>query len=69
MTNKCIINSYEWEFLTDNWEGVKGAAYNEVYEFCQEKGLIDGFNRWKEPLLTSKGQEQIFLYESGVDND
>lgn len=32
------MTSHEYEFLKGSWLGPQGAAYNQVYEFCRERG-------------------------------
>lgn len=38
-----MMTSHEYEFLTGSWTGPKGAAYNQVAEFCKEFGWYKGF--------------------------
>lgn len=38
---KSRLTQYDIDFLKGRWDGVGGAAYNEVYEFCYENGLCD----------------------------
>lgn len=32
------MTSHEYDFLTGKWQGPKGGAYNQVYEFCKDRG-------------------------------
>lgn len=48
------LNEYEKDFLLGKWDGVGGAAYNAVYEFCWENGLCD-FNG----KITEKGKKVL----------
>jgi hypothetical protein len=52
------MNGFDYKFLTDTWEGVKGAAYNQTYEFCKEFG-------WCHPdgTPTRQGYMAIQAYE------
>lgn len=52
------MNEYEYEFLTGTWEGAKGAAYNQVYEFCRGFGWCDS-----QGQATEKGREALTQYE------
>lgn len=56
-----LINEFEYEFLTRNWNGPVGAAYNSVYEWLGENGLIarklDGWH------TTSKGKQAVKDFE------
>jgi hypothetical protein len=52
------LSKLEYEWLT-GWRGVKGASYNQIYEFLLEDGLID---RHGHP--TAKGYRAIMVYES-----
>jgi hypothetical protein len=38
--NKLQLTKYDVEFMTDTWEGPKGAAWNCVYEDLREAGYI-----------------------------
>ena len=58
------MNDFEYEFLTGNWEGPKGAAYNAVYEFCTEFRWMDGFNMDGNPSITEKGMKAIEEYKN-----
>lgn len=57
----------EYEFLTNNWQGPKGAAYNQVREFCKEFGWLKGFYKSGTPQLTYKGMDGIKAFQS-LDN-
>jgi hypothetical protein len=52
------MTEHEYRFLTDTWDGVKGAAYNACYEFCRDFGWCD-----TEGRPTSAGHAAIQLYE------
>ena len=58
------LNKYEYQFLTQTWEGVKGAAYNECFEFCRQHGLSMGFDMKGRPVLTKKGIAAIKAYQA-----
>ena len=62
------MTHFEYEFLTNSWTGVKGAAYNAVYEFCQEFGWFDGFNFDGTPSITEKGHVEIERYLNDLSN-
>lgn len=61
--NPLIINKFDYEVLTDTWEGPRGAAYNVSSEYCQENGLLS----WSGEV-TSKGYEQINKYKEIISN-
>jgi len=52
------INEYEWQYLTDQWDGPPGAAYNQTYEFCYEAGWCD-----HRGTRTIKGDAAVEYYE------
>lgn len=52
-----MINAYEYEWLTE-WKGPPGAAYNAVYEFLYEDGLIN-----RHGVKTPKGLKAVEEYE------
>lgn len=52
------MNEYEYQFLTDTWEGVKGAAYNATYDFCREFGWCNVSGE-----VTEKGRKALSQYE------
>lgn len=52
------MNEYDYQFLTGNWEGVKGAAYNQTFEFCKELGWCD-----QHGFTTPNGLKAIQAYE------
>ena len=52
-----MIEKYEYEWLT-GWKGPAGAAYNAVYEFLYEEGLID-----QHGVKTPKGLKAVEEYE------
>ncbi len=55
------MNKYEYQVLTDTWEGVSGAAWCAAYEFCQEFGWID-----HNGDVTDKGREALKEYENSA---
>ena len=59
-----MMTRHEYEFLTGNWQGVAGAAYNQVYEFCKEFGWMKGFDGNGKPILTQKGLDAIKAYQA-----
>lgn len=58
------MTEYEYDFLTGSWTGTKGAAYNQVYEFCKEFGWLKGFYKNGTPQLTNKGMAAIKAYQA-----
>ena len=56
--SKPKMNRFDYEFLTGTWDGVKGAAYNQTYEFCKEFGWCN-----QAGLPTPKGLEAVKEYE------
>lgn len=61
MTQTCPskeLNEFDYQFLTGTWEGAKGAAYNQTYEFCKEFGWC---SQSGEP--TPAGYKAIQEYE------
>lgn len=54
-----MMTKHEYEFMTGRWQGPKGAAYNQVYEFCKESGWLMGLSDHGEPIPTAKGTEAI----------
>lgn len=59
-----MITRYEHAFLTQTWEGVKGASYNACFEFCRQHGLCSGFDLQGRPILTKKGVAAIREYQT-----
>ena len=60
-----MMTKDEYEFLTNSWEGPKGAVYNQVYEFCKEFGWLSGFNKFTgAPVLTGKGTDAVMAYQA-----
>lgn len=59
-----MMTKDEYAFLTGNWEGVKGGAYNQVYEFCKEFGWLKKFDKGGNPVLTQKGLDAIKAYQA-----
>ena len=54
----------EYEFLTSNWQGPRGAAYNQVCEFCRSFGWCAGFDTNGRTILTNKGIQAIKEYQA-----
>jgi hypothetical protein len=52
------MTEHEYKFLKNKWEDVRGAAFNQVGEFCYEFGWIDDFG-----LVTPQGQKAVEEYE------
>jgi hypothetical protein len=50
-----IDAEYEW---IKGWQGPPGAAYNQIYEFLHEGGVIDRAGK-----LTPRGHEAVQHYE------
>jgi hypothetical protein len=59
-----MMTQHEYEFLTDSWTGLKGAAYNQVYEFCKEFGWLEGFYPDGATRLTQAGMNAIKAYQA-----
>lgn len=57
------MNDYEYKFLTGKWEGVKGAAYNQVFEFCRNFGWCAGFDAHGNAILTKHGIKALKDYQ------
>lgn len=57
------MNKYEYELLTNTWEGPRGAAYNACFGFCKRFGWLqekmDGFR------VTEKGHKALARYLEG----
>lgn len=53
------LNEYEYQVLTQTWDGVYGAAYNACAEICIEEGWMDHFG-----FVTAKGYKAISDYEN-----
>lgn len=58
------MNECEYNFMTGNWAGPKGAAWNSVYEFCRKSGWIMGWSDHDEPIPTSSGTAAIQDYKN-----
>lgn len=58
------MTDHEYKFMTGKWDGVKGAAFNAVYEFCREFGWVMGMSDHDEPIPTTKGLEAIKAYQA-----
>mgnify|MGYP003386403153 CR=1 FL=1 len=59
-----MMTSHEYDFLTNSWTGPKGAAYNQVYEFCKEFGWMKGVYASGGPILTQKSMNAIRAYQA-----
>jgi hypothetical protein len=59
-----MINEHEYKFLSQQWDGPIGAAYNQVFEFCRQYGLTVGFDHKGRPILTPKGIAAIKAYQA-----
>lgn len=55
------LTPLEYEWLT-GWHGPPGAAYNQIYEFLYEDGLID-----RQGNKTAKGWRAIAEYTDSND--
>ncbi len=69
MTRVTEMNDFDYDLLTGQWEGPKGAAYNVVYEDCKSMGFIkEKMDGW---TLTEKGKQAVAYYEAknGLKND
>jgi len=62
------LTKYDVEFLTNTWEGPKGAAYNVVGEDCLNAGYY--YNQLSMNagciVMTPEGVEAIKKYYEGV---
>lgn len=58
------LTDYDYQFLTDTWKGVKGAAYNVVYEDLRGAGLVD-----RAGNITEKGKQALREYMNVSDSD
>lgn len=56
------MTSFEYEFMTGKWEGVKGAAYNATAEFCQDFGWMEDWADNGMPIPTPQGYEAMEEY-------
>lgn len=65
---KPVITKYEYDFMTGQWEGVKMAGYNAVYEFCKEFGWVSGLDYSGNPVITSEGLEAMKAYQINDNN-
>jgi hypothetical protein len=61
-TSHFKITKFDYEFLTGNWEGPKGAAYNAVAEDCKDAGFYNGWTCEGLPALTKKGMKALEEY-------
>lgn len=56
------MTKWEYQVLTQTWDGPYGAAWNAASEFCIEFGWMDHFG-----IVTPKGQRAIEEYERQKD--
>lgn len=56
------MNEFEYRFLTGSWDGPKGAAYNQTFEFCRNFGWCVGFDQNGRPVTTKKGAQMVRDY-------
>ncbi len=63
---KEVMNAFEYELLTKQWKGAKGAAYNATFEFCQNRGWAVRRGYHSRPAdadfqftVTQKGDEAV----------
>ncbi len=65
------LTKYDVEFLTNTWQGPKGAAYNVVGEECFQEGLY--YRQLSVNarciVMTSEGVEAVKQYYEGVVNE
>lgn len=59
-----MMTKHEYDFCTSNWEGPKGAAYNQVFEFCRSFGWVAGFDQKGRTILTNKGIKAVRAYQA-----
>lgn len=57
------MNQYEYDFLTSKWERPKGAAFNQVFEFCRNFGWCAGLDTEGRAVLTKQGVRAIKDFE------
>lgn len=55
------LTQFDYDFLKNQWDDVKGAAYNTVGEDLYEAGMIDDFG-----FVTPKGQKALDEYEAST---
>lgn len=58
-----MMTQHEYDFLTGKWEGPKGAAFNQVFEFARSFGWCAGLDTRGTPILTGKGIKAIKAYQ------
>lgn len=59
-----MMTEHEYEFLTGQWKGPKGAAFNQVFEFSRSFGWCAGFDTRGVPVLTKRGIKAIKAYQA-----
>lgn len=62
--NGVQMTQYEYEVLTNTWDGPKGAAYNAAFDFCQEFGWLQ--IKMDDFRVTDLGKHHISIYEKKV---
>jgi hypothetical protein len=62
-----MMTPNEYRFLTDQWDGPAGAAYNQTFEFVKAFGWMKGFDKDGVPVLTDLGKHEIKKFEAGAD--
>lgn len=55
------MTDYEYQILTDSWEGAYRAVYNAAFEFCREFGWCTAKGE-----LTELGRQAVSRYESKI---
>lgn len=58
------MNQHDYDFLTGQWTGPKGAAYNETFEFCRQFGWCVGFDTEGGVVLTKHGVKAIKAFQA-----
>lgn len=61
-----MMTEHEYDFLTGGWDKVKGAAYNEVFEYCRVFGWCAGLDTAGRPVLTGKGIKAVKAYQADI---
>lgn len=61
-TSPLELGPLDYEFITGNWSGPAGAAFNCIGEDLYEAGYIDHFG-----FVTPQGYRAIAKYENGKD--
>jgi len=58
------ITSYEYQVLTNTWDGPGGAALWQAWEFCKEGGLIAATNLDGTVVPSERGTKAIKEYQA-----